>query len=287
MKYRSVFRPDLLAEQTIVVTGGGSGIGRCIAHEAASLGARIVLVGRKREKLQAAAAEITSDGGTVDIAPCDVRDEAAVVAVVAELVSRHGRIDGLVNNAGGQFQTSLEDLSQKGFETVLRTNLLGGFLFAREVFLRSMRTHGGAIVNLAADVSRGTPSMAHSGAARAGMLHLTQTAAAEWASYGVRVNAVAPGFIATQALARYGLAALEQTLAPLIPLGRLGTEAEVSAAVCFLLSEGAAYISGATLRIDGAASSAHPLFPSSAHGRSAVFDGFHRSARRSKTEPPP
>lgn len=287
MKYRSVFRPDLLTEQTIVVTGGGSGIGRCIAHEAASLGARIVLVGRKREKLQAAADEITSDGGTVDIAPCDVRDEAAVVAVVAELVSRHGRIHGLVNNAGGQFQTSLADLSQKGFETVLRTNLLGGFLFAREVFLRSMRTHGGAIVNLAADVSRGTPSMAHSGAARAGMIHLTQTAAAEWASSGVRVNAVAPGFIATQALARYGLAALEQTLAPLIPMGRLGTEAEVSAAVCFLLSEGAAYISGATLCIDGAASSAHPLFPSTAHGRSAVFDGFHRSERRSKIDPSP
>jgi citronellol/citronellal dehydrogenase len=284
MRYRSVFRPDLLSEQTIVITGGGSGIGRCIAHEAASLGAHVVLVGRKPEKLAAAVGEITSDGGKADFAQCDVRDEAAVVAVVTALLSRHGRIHGLVNNAGGQFQTSLEDLSLKGFETVLRTNLLGGFLFAREVFARSMRTHGGAIVNLAADVSRGTPSMAHSGAARAGMIHLTQTAAVEWAPSGVRVNAVAPGYIATQALARYGTTALEQTLAPLIPLGRLGAEAEVSAAVCFLLGEGAAYISGTTLNIDGAASSAHPLFPSSQHGRSPVFDGFQRSHRRGKKE---
>ncbi len=284
MRYRSVFRPDLLAEQTILITGGGSGIGRCIAHEAASLGAHVVLIGRKPEKLAAAASEIISDGGRVDTAQCDVRDEASVTAVVTQLLARHGRIHGLVNNAGGQFQTSLADLTLKGFETVLRTNLLGGFLFAREVFARSMRAHGGAIVNLAADTSRGTPSMAHSGAARAGMIHLTQTAAVEWAPYGVRVNAVAPGFIATQALARYGATALEQTLAPLIPLGRLGAEAEVSAAVCFLLSEGAAYISGTTLSIDGAASSAHPLFPSSPHGRSPVFDGFHRSHRHGKAE---
>jgi citronellol/citronellal dehydrogenase len=100
----------------------------------------------------------------------------------------------------------------------------------------------------------------------------------------VRVNAVAPGFIATQALARYGAQALDAVLAPLVPLGRLGTEAEVSSAICFLLSEGAAYVSGATLRIDGALPSAHPLFPPSAHGRSPAFDGFHRSPRNWKPE---
>ena len=283
MNYRSVFRADLLAGQVIVVTGGGSGIGRCIAHEAASLGARLVLIGRKQEKLQRVVDEITADGGQAELVVCDVRNEAAVVAAVAELTSRHAVIHGLVNNAGGQFQSPLSDMTQNGFETVLRTNLVGGFLVAREIFVRSMRAHGGAIVNMAADVSRGSPSMAHSGAARAGMIHLTQTAAVEWAPYGVRVNAVAPGFIATHALARYGEQALETMLAPLVPMGRLGTESEVSSAVCFLLSEGAAYISGATLRIDGAGSAAHPLFPSSAHGNSPVFDGFHRSMRREKT----
>ena len=282
MSYRSIFRADLLRGQVIVVSGGGSGIGRCVAHETASLGAHVVLVGRKKERLEAAAAEIQSDGGAAEIAPCDVRNEADVTAVVSELTARHGVIHGLVNNAGGQFQAPLDSLTQSGFETVLRTNLVGGFVFAREVFRRSMREHGGSIVNMAADVSRGTPSMAHSGAARSGMIHLTQTAAVEWAPYGVRVNAVAPGFIATQALARYGEQALEKVLAPLVPLGRLGTEAEVSAAVCFLLSEGAAYVSGATLRIDGAAPSAHPLFPPSAHAKAPVFDGFHRSTRRGK-----
>ena len=281
--YRSIFRADLLAGQVIIVTGGGSGIGRCVAHEAASLGARVVLVGRKRERLEATAAEIAGDGGAAEAVPCDVRDEAAVVATVKELAARHGVIHGLVNNAGGQFQAPLDGLTQNGFEAVLRTNLVGGFLFAREVFARSMRAHGGAIVNMAADVSRGTPSVAHSGAARAAMIHLTQTAAVEWAPYGVRVNAVAPGFIATHALARYGAQALAEVLAPLVPLGRLGTEAEVSSAVCYLLSEGAAYISGATLRIDGALPSAHPLFPPSAHDRARVYDGFHRSGRGGST----
>lgn len=276
MTYRSVFRSDLLAGKLIVITGGGSGIGRCTAHEAASLGARVVVVGRKRERLDAVVAEITEDGGQAEAASCDVREEAAVVALVADLVARHGVIHGLVNNAGGQFQGPLETLSQHGFETVLRTNLVGGFLLAREVFKASMQTHGGAIVNMAADVSRGTPSMAHSGAARSGMIHLTRTAAVEWASYGVRVNAVAPGFIATPALARYGEQALNAVLAPLIPLGRLGTEAEVSSVICFLLSEGAAYISGTTVEIDGAGSSAHPLFPPSAHDKAPRFDGFHR-----------
>ena len=279
MSYRSIFRQDLFGGRVVLITGGGSGLGRCVAHELSSLGATVVLVGRRRERLAAVAAEIQADGGTAEIAPCDIREEEAVINTVAGVVARHGVIHGLVNNAGGQFQAPLESLTQNGFETVLRTNLVGGFLFAREVFKASMSQHGGAIVNMVADVSRGTPSVAHSGAARAAMIHLTRTAAVEWASHGVRVNAVAPGFINTEALARYGQQALEAVLAPLVPLGRLGTESEVSAAICFLLSEGAAYISGATLQIDGAAPSAHPLFPPMSHGKSPIFNGFHRGTR--------
>lgn len=279
MSYRSIFRQDLFGGRVVLITGGGSGLGRCVAHELSSLGATVVLVGRRRERLAAVAAEIQADGGTAEIAPCDIREEEAVINTVAGVVARHGVIHGLVNNAGGQFQAPLESLTQNGFETVLRTNLVGGFLFAREVFKASMSQHGGAIVNMVADVSRGTPSVAHSGAARAAMIHLTRTAAVEWASHGVRVNAVAPGFINTEALARYGQQALEAVLAPLVPLGRLGTESEVSAAICFLLSEGAAYISGATLQIDGAAPSAHPLFPPMSHNKSPIFNGFHRGAR--------
>jgi citronellol/citronellal dehydrogenase len=273
MTYRSAFRPDLLAGKLILITGGGSGIGRCVAREAAHLGARVVLVGRKQARLDEAAAEITAAGGAATTCACDIRDEAAVAALVAGVVAREGPIHGLVNNAGGQFQGPLASITQNGFEAVLRTNLVGGFLVAREVFNASMRDHGGAIVNMAAEISRGTPSVAHSGAARAAMIHLTQTAAIEWAPHGVRVNAVAPGFIRTAALARYGDQALDAALAPLVPLGRLGTEAEVSAAICFLLSEGAAYISGTTLQIDGALSSSHPLFPPSAHAMAPRFTG--------------
>jgi citronellol/citronellal dehydrogenase len=193
--YRTVFREGLFSGRIIVVTGGGSGIGRCTAHELAALGARVVLLGRKPERLLAVAAEITADvdNSAAEWHACDIRDEAVVKTTIAAIVSAHGRIDGLVNNAGGQFPAPLSAISQKGFETVVRTNLVGGFLVAREVYNQSMSERGGAIVNIVADMWRSMPGMGHSGAARAGMVNFTQTAAAEWGASGVRVNAVAPG----------------------------------------------------------------------------------------------
>ena len=256
--YRSIFRPGLYAGQTVIVTGGGSGIGRCTAHELAALGAHVVLVGRKQAKLEATAAEIVEDGGEASWWTCDIRDEAAVREAVAGIVAARERVHGLVNNAGGQFPSPLAAISQRGFETVVRTNLVGGFLVAREVYNQSMAQHGGAIVNIVADMWRSMPGMGHSGAARAGMVNFTQTAAVEWAPSGVRVNAVAPGWIASSGLDTYeGPAkALVRELPKSVPLSRLGTEAEVSAAICFLLSPGAAFISGSTLRVDGAAPNA-------------------------------
>lgn len=277
--YRSVFRPDLLAGQTIVVTGGGSGIGRCTAHELTALGAHAVLVGRKQAKLAATAAEIAEDGGACSIHTCDIRDEAQVKETVAAIVKDRGRIHGLVNNAGGQFPAPLAAINQKGFETVVRTNLVGGFLVAREVFNQSMSEHGGAIVNIVADMWHSMPGMGHSGAARAGMVNFTQTAAVEWAPAGVRVNAVAPGWIASSGLDNYeGFARqLIPRLKSAVPLYRLGTEAEVSAAIVFLLSEAAAFISGTTLRVDGAAPNHSAVWPVQEHDRSRPFDGFHRA----------
>src|SRR5688572_9401660 len=128
MSYRSVFRPGLFADRHVVVTGGGSGIGRCTAHELAALGAIVTLVGRKRDKLEAVAAEITEDGGRADLEPFDIRVEDDVRAAVGRIFERHGRVDGLVNNAGGQFPAPLAVINQKGFETVVRTNLVGGFM---------------------------------------------------------------------------------------------------------------------------------------------------------------
>lgn len=202
-RYRSVFVPGLFAGQVIVVTGGGSGIGRCTAHELASLGAHVVLVGRKQEKLDAVKAEIEAAGGLASTQAFDIRQEEAVRAAVSAVVAAQGRIDGLVNNAGGQYITPLHAISAKGWEAVIHTNLTGGFLVARECYLQSMQARGGAIVNIVADIWGSMPNMGHSGAARAGMVSFTETAAAEWAASGVRVNAVAPGYIASSGMDHY------------------------------------------------------------------------------------
>ncbi len=281
MPYRSVFHPRLFAGKTIIVTGGGSGIGRCTAHELAALGARLVLIGRKTEKLEAVAAELLEDNGREALFfACDIREEQQVIDTVGAIYQATGQVDGLVNNAGGQFPSPLTAISQKGWETVVRTNLTGGFLMAREVFNQGMNQHGGAIVNIVADMWGGMPGMGHSGAARAGMVNFTQTAAYEWASSGVRVNAVAPGWIASSGMDTYpeSFQRTLKTLKAAVPLKRMGLEAEVSSAICFLLSDGAAFISGDTLRIDGAASQGNAaVFALPEHDNSRPYDGFHRA----------
>ncbi|WP_429911925.1 SDR family oxidoreductase [Glycocaulis sp.] len=277
--YDSVFRDDLFAGKTVIVTGGGSGIGRCTAHELASLGATVIITGRKTEKLESVAAEITADGGACHMASFDIRDEEAVKAAVAEIVAQHGPIHGLVNNAGGQFPASMQDISKKGWDAVIATNLTGGFLMMRAVFDASMAEHGGTIVNMTADMWNGMPGMAHSGAARAGMANLTKTAAFEWAQYGVRVNAVAPGWIASSGMDTYGGAvrAMIPHLRQHLPAKRMGTEAEVSSAIVFLLSEGASFITGVTLAIDGGAPLGSAVFPLPDHEKSVAYNGFHRA----------
>jgi citronellol/citronellal dehydrogenase len=278
-RYRSVFRPGLFSGQVHWVTGGGSGIGRCVAHELASLGATVVISGRTAEKLDRVAAEIAADGGTAHAIAFDIRDEEAVKAGVAAVVARHGPVAGLVNNAGGQFPAPLMAISKKGFDAVVANNLSGGFLMMRELFNQCMQSHGGAIVNMTADFRNGMPGMGHSGAARAGMSNLTMTAAFEWAHAGVRVNAVAPGWIASSGMDSYGgaMRTLIPRLKSHVPLRRLGVEAEVSAAIVFLLSPAAAFITGVTLQIDGAASLGSEVFPLGAEARSVPFDGFHRA----------
>jgi citronellol/citronellal dehydrogenase len=277
--YASVFRPGLFAGQLIWVTGGGSGIGRCVAHELASLGAHVLISGRKTEKLERVAAEIAEDGGRCSIAAFDIRDEDAVREGVARVIEQHGPVAGLVNNAGGQFPAPLLAISKKGFDAVVANNLTGGFLMMREVFTQCMQERGGAIVNMTADFRNGMPGMGHSGAARAGMSNLTMTAAYEWAHAGVRVNAVAPGWIASSGMDTYGgaMRAFIPKLKQHVPLRRMGVEAEVSSAIVFLLSPAAAFITGITVQIDGAASLGSDIFPLGDEARSVPFDGFHRA----------
>ena len=287
MGYRSAFAPGLMASRVILVTGGGSGIGRCTAHELAALGAHVVLLGRKLDKLQLVQDEITQDGGSASLFVCDIRQEDTVKQTVAAVMSAWGRLDGLVNNAGGQYITPLSAISAKGWQAVIDTNLTGGFLMARECYLQCMQQHGGAIVNIVADFHGSMPGMGHSGAARAGMVSLTETAALEWAHSGVRVNAVAPGYIASSGMDHYPPehGPRLRAMASSVPLGRFGNEAETSAGIVFLLSPAASFISGTTLRIDGARPQVRMGWetqhanPAALAARDAVrpFDGFHRA----------
>lgn len=281
--YQSVLKPGLFNGQVIIVTGGGSGIGRCTAHELAALGATVIITGRKQEKLDKVCQEIRADGGQVSNCCFDIRDEAAVVQAIESLTQQHSVIHGLVNNAGGQFPAPLEMISAKGFEAVVKSNLLGGFLMAREVYKHSMQKHGGAIVNITADNLNGMPAMGHSGAARAGMENLTKTCAWEWGYFGVRVNAVAPGWVASSGFDTYDphFQSLIKGVKDHVPLKRLAFEAEISAAICFLLSPGAAFINGHTLRIDGGSSmgSAPAIWPlpQGPAVNSHPYNGFHRA----------
>ncbi len=284
-RYRSAFRPGLFDGHTVVVTGGGSGMGRCTAHELASLGARLALVGRKLDKLQAVAAEITAiypeRAGQVSTHGCDIRDEAAVKDTVAAIVATHGGIQGLFNCAGGQYPAALRDITLKGWDVVVRNNLHGTFLFSRECYLQWMEGHGGSIVNMLADIWGGLPGMGHSGAARGGVLTFTETAACEWGHAGVRVNAVAPGWIASAGLDTYGEAYRRQLLSwrTKVPLQRFGTEAELASAVVYLLSEAAGFISGAVIRVDGGVPTARHTWVLQPAQRSFPYDGFPQYQR--------
>jgi citronellol/citronellal dehydrogenase len=279
VSYRSAFRHGMFEDRCVIVTGGGSGIGRCAAHELAALGADVAIVGRTAEKLEVVKAEIEQDGGKASTHICDIREEAQVQATIDAVLAQHGRIDGLVNNAGGQYRAALKSISTKGFEAVVRNNLTGGFIFMREVYTRWMEVHGGAIVNIIADIWNGWPNFAHSGAARGGMLTLSQSAASEWAGSGVRVNVVAPGGIASSGFDTYTPEAFEEIrkVASGVPLQRFGNEAEVSSAIVYLLSPAASYITGTYIRVDGGSPNARQTGTLATESRVPPFDGFHRA----------
>ena len=280
MTFASVFRADLFKDQVGIVTGGGSGIGRCIGHELASLGAKVILASRDVSKCETVRDEIIEDGGQATAMSCNIRKEEEIKTLIANVIKEHGRLDFLVNNAGGQFASPLESISSRGWNAVVETNLTGTFLLCREAVSQHMGRHGGAIVNIVADMWCGMPMMGHSGAARAGVVNFTKTAAMEWSPSHVRVNAVAPGIILSSGFKNYPPPVIEilKSLPENIPAGRFGTESEVSSAVTYLLSPAATYITGETLCVDGASSLYRRTFPIPKHTPTPSYSGFHRAA---------
>jgi citronellol/citronellal dehydrogenase len=276
MPYDSVFRPGLFAGRTIIVTGGGSGLGRCTAHELRSLGARLALVGRTMEKLEQVKQEL-EDPDTFTFA-ADLRREDEVRAAIDGVLAWSGSIDGLVNNAGGQFPAELKDMSLNGWNAVVANNMTATFLMSKEVYRRWMEANGGAIVNVGADFELGMPGMGHNGAARAGQTNFTYTASVEWAHSGVRVNSVIPGFIASSGFDRYPEKAhhVLRGIRARIPLKRHGTESEIAGAIVYLLSDAAAYVTGISLRVDGGLHNygKSSFYEVPDHDRSRPFNGF-------------
>ena len=247
-----IFQPGLLDGQVAIVSGGGSGLGRATALELAALGARVVVCGRRPEPLEETAA--AAEGGRVEPQPCDIREEDQVEALVDGVLERHGQIDLLVNNAGGQYLTPAEDITPKGFRTVIRLNVEGTWLMSHTVATRAMMpdSRGGKIVNVTLSPHHGLPGMAHSSAARAAVENLTRVLSIEWARFGIRLTAVAPGPMATETMMTKYPKAVVDSVASTVPLQRMGTEEEFAWLVAYIASPGGDYLSGTVLTLDGA-----------------------------------
>jgi NAD(P)-dependent dehydrogenase (short-subunit alcohol dehydrogenase family) len=249
----SIFRPDLLAGKVAVITGGGTGIGAYIAHELGALGAELVIASRKLDNITPAA-EALSDrlGREVLGLACDIRDRDATAALAAATLERHGRIDILINNGGGQFMSPAELIRPRGWDAVVDTNLTGTWNLTRAVADAWMLKNGGRIINITMMTRRGFPGMAHSVSARAGVEAMTRSLAVEWASHGVLINCVQPGIIASSGLKNYPNGAeLAREMQAEIPLQRLGGCDDVAWMVAFLASPAGRYITGEVLAVDG------------------------------------
>jgi NAD(P)-dependent dehydrogenase (short-subunit alcohol dehydrogenase family) len=246
------FRDDVLAGKVCVVSGGGSGMGRAIAYVLARLGAEVIICGRRADKLEETASGIAKRlGKTIFTKAMTIREPAQVQALFEETCERFRRLDALINSAGGQFPQAAIDFSIKGWNAVVDTNLNGTWYMMQSAakHWRDSNT-GGAIVNIVAVVNRGMPQVAHTAAARAGVIYLSKTLSIEWAPLGIRVNCVAPGSIATDGLNVYPREAAEGFVVS-NPMKRLGDVMDIAQAVVYLLAPTGKFITGEVLTVDG------------------------------------
>ena len=252
---KSVFLPDLLKGQAAFVTGGGSGIGKGIAMRLAAQGAKVALLGRKNEKLEAVAKLITEAGGEARCYPADVREYTLLESALNDAASAFGRIDILVNSAAGNFLAPAATLSAKGFRSVIDIDLCGTFNATRAAFEHLSKSRGCVVSITATQANVPTPLQCHAGAAKAGIAKLTRDLALEWGSLGIRVNAIAPGPIeGTEGMARLAPGDAAEKLRKRVPLQRWGEIDEICEAVMYLVSPAGAYVTGATLLVDGGTS---------------------------------
>jgi hypothetical protein len=241
--------------KTVLITGGGSGLGRAMALAFAKEGATVATIGRRQEALDETSRLIEEGGGKGLGISCDVRDAARVGETIGQVVDRTGRLDVLVNNAAGNFISPAEQLSPNGFKAVVDIVLLGTFNCSRLAF-DALKESRGAILNIIATYAwTGEPGAIHSAAAKAGVLNLTQTLAGEWGRYGIRANAIAPGPIHTEGTDKnlWSVGDVEKMLVRNIPLGRLGEPGDVARAALWLCGPEADWVSGACLTVDGGA----------------------------------
>jgi len=246
-----MFEAGLLKDKTFVITGGGTGLGAEMARRFAGLGARSVVLGRRREKLEEVVAGIERAGGKAGAQVCDVRDFAAV----QDAAARVGPVDGLVNNAAGNFLAAAEDLSSNGFKAVVDI-VLNGTFHCTSAFGRRMieSGKGGAILNIVTTYAwTGSAFVLPSACAKAGVLALTRSLAVEWAAYHIRVNAIAPGPVPTEGAFSRLMPdpSLEEMARNRIPLKRFGTPREIADAAVYLMCDGAGYVTGDCLTVDG------------------------------------
>jgi citronellol/citronellal dehydrogenase len=248
----TVYRPGLLDGKVFVVSGGGTGIGRGISYLLARLGANVMICGRRQEMLDETAAGIRKHvGREIATHAMTIRDPEQVHRLLAETFERFGRLDTIVNNGGGQFPQNAIDFSVKGWKAVIDTNLSGAW-YMMQTAARAWRdrSEAGNIVNIVATVWRGMPQVAHTTAARAGVIYLSKTLATEWAPLNIRVNCVAPGAIATSGLNVYPDGAVDH-FAHTNPMKRMGDVQDIAEAVVYLSATSGKFVTGETLVVDG------------------------------------
>lgn len=242
-----------MAERTAIITGGGSGIGRATVLNLARLGFRIVVGGRREEPLRSVAEEVEAQGGKALAVACDIRNPDQVEAMFDVAADHFGEVDTVINNAGGQFPARAENISLRGWNAVVSTNLTGTFLCCQN-FARIVKG-GGVIINMTIPwYDRGCAGLSHAVAARAGVVALTKSLALEWAPRKIRVNCIAPGMVSTQGMIDEELDGEDARLDELVqsvPLGRTASPDEIAGVIAFMVSDAASYMTGHTLVVDG------------------------------------